>query len=584
MSTQLAFPFADVPVTCPIQRRYHAIAPLLAGYSSIAEQAQALSIGYSTVSRWLREFRERGMPGLFPAHEYARDPYTPERVIVVLVYFKCCAPKASARELARVVGATTTHTLHHQTVQSLLERYFFWRYAEFTDRLHYPVPDDPAVRRVEMVKLRVAGWSEKTIAHLLQCSRGTVLKWLRRWAEETRQQEPGSGWMDDRPHIAQRRNWKTNLGTLHAVLQIQRRYGYAGWFRVQGYLEKDYGIRLGQTTIKKIMRLNRRLHLAPVSSAEGIERESREAPPVSRHPFEYAFIDLRYLDAQPEKTQLYSCLLLDGYSRTILAGSLTTRQDVGVVLRVYYLALLAWGCWQVIVSDHGSQFESEAFQRVNRRLHIQHAPYPKGYPWQNLIESQFGIQKRLGEYAWARCGTIAAAEDIHRDLIRDHNRLPHFAHHKRNDNKHAPLEVLGQARGRETDAATLHRVFDQKAWHRRTDRQGFVRVGRWRVYVERGLPQTPVELTYWGGTLRAEYQIHVLSEHRCEWDEEHHRPQHVRELQYLAHPYYSRQQILFDPEWVRDPVEQLPRRPAVADRPVCAQQLSLFPRSISSRG
>ena len=65
------------------------------------------------------------MPGLFPASEYVRGPYTPERVIVVLVYCKCCAPKAGARELARVVGATTTHFLHHQTVQTLLERYLF---------------------------------------------------------------------------------------------------------------------------------------------------------------------------------------------------------------------------------------------------------------------------------------------------------------------------------------------------------------------------------------------------------------------------------------------------------------------------
>ena len=68
-----------------------------------------------------------------------------------------------------------------------------------------------------------------------------------------------------------------------------------------------------------------------------------------------------------------------------------------MVLQVYFLALLAWGCWQVIVSDHGSQFECDAFQRVNRRLHIQHAPYPKGHPWQNLVESQFGIQTRVGE-------------------------------------------------------------------------------------------------------------------------------------------------------------------------------------------
>lgn len=93
MSTQLALPFEDVPVTCPIQRRYQVIAPLLAGQSSIAERAQEFSVGYSTVSLWLREFREQGMPALFSANEYLHGPYTPERVIVVLLYFKCCAPK-----------------------------------------------------------------------------------------------------------------------------------------------------------------------------------------------------------------------------------------------------------------------------------------------------------------------------------------------------------------------------------------------------------------------------------------------------------------------------------------------------------
>jgi len=32
---------------------------------------------------------------------------------------------------------------------------------------------------------------------------------------------------------------------------------------------------------------------------------------------------MRYLDAKPKGAQLYSCLLLEGLSRTILAGSLT---------------------------------------------------------------------------------------------------------------------------------------------------------------------------------------------------------------------------------------------------------------------
>jgi hypothetical protein len=83
----------------------------------------------------------------------------------------------------------------------------------------------------------------------------------------------------------------------------------------------------------------------------------------------------------------------------------------------------------------------------------------------------------------------STAVEIHRELIRDHNRLPHFAHHKRNDQKRAPLEVLSQAKGREVDAATLHRAFSWMTWKRKTDERGFVRINRWRIYVEEGLPR-----------------------------------------------------------------------------------------------
>jgi transposase len=87
---QLALKFEDVPLTCPTQERYHAIAPVLAGKASTAEQAEALNLSYSTLYRWLRQFREEGMPGLFPADQYPREPYTPERIIVVLL----CAHRA----------------------------------------------------------------------------------------------------------------------------------------------------------------------------------------------------------------------------------------------------------------------------------------------------------------------------------------------------------------------------------------------------------------------------------------------------------------------------------------------------------
>jgi Homeodomain-like domain-containing protein len=64
MSVQLALRFDEVPITCETQQRYHSISPCLAGRRSAEEQADALGLSYSAVCRWLRKFREEGMPGL----------------------------------------------------------------------------------------------------------------------------------------------------------------------------------------------------------------------------------------------------------------------------------------------------------------------------------------------------------------------------------------------------------------------------------------------------------------------------------------------------------------------------------------
>lgn len=184
MPTQLALLFDKVPLSCPVQKRYHAIAPCLSGDRSPRQQAQVLNLSYATVTNWLRQFRSQAMPGLFPQTEFAREPYTPERVIVLLRYFKFCLPRLSDRELARAVGTATGHHLHNETVKALLQRYFFWRYPEFRNVIRYPVPADAHARRAEMVKLCEQGWSERTIATLLRCARVTVHKWLRRWREE----------------------------------------------------------------------------------------------------------------------------------------------------------------------------------------------------------------------------------------------------------------------------------------------------------------------------------------------------------------------------------------------------------------
>jgi len=355
MSIQLRLPFEYVPVTCPTQAKYHAIAPCLTEQIEPRQQARLLNLSYSTVSKWLKQFRAEGMKGLLPSSNINREPYTPERIIVSLIYFKCCVPQAASRELARVIGNMTGHQLHHLTVKSLLERYFVWRYQEFQKLIVYPILPNSQSRRREIVKLDKQGWSEQSITVLVKYHRSTVRKWLRRNKEEEKLRVPLSQQLLDYTSRPLKPHRKVYFGTIHTILNLQRKYPAAGWFRIRGYLLKDYNIELGQTTLKKVMKLNRRLHLIPKIEKPIIEAEPKEPPPRSKEPFTYAFIDIRYLDAKPGGIQLYSCLLLEGFSRTILAGSLTDKQQVGIILRIYYLALLNWGKWETVVSDNGSQ-------------------------------------------------------------------------------------------------------------------------------------------------------------------------------------------------------------------------------------
>jgi len=401
-----------------------------------------------------------------------------------------------------------------------------------------------------------------------------VRKWLRRNKEEEKLRVPLSRQLLDHPSNPLKPHRKVYFGTIHTILNLQKKYPTAGWFRLQGYLLKDHNLELGQTTLKKVMKLNRRLHLIPKIEKPVTEVEPKEPPPRSKEPFTYAFIDIRYLDAKPNGEQLYSCLLLEGFSRTILAGSLTSKQDVGIILRIYYLALLNWGLWRTIVSDNGSQFRSHAFGNANTKLGINQHFCEKGRPWQNLIESQFGIQARLGEYLWQQCGNTEEAIEVHRDLIRDHNRLPHFAHRKREDGKSSPLEVLGDNRGAEIDRTQLHQAFSRQVWQRRTNEKGFIRIGRWKIYIEEGLPKTPVELIYWDGKLRAEYRQEKLAEYDCRWNDKEQRPNNIEKPKHFETKYSSRQPELFEIGWFREPIEEI-RADRKSSKKFYSEQLNL---------
>ncbi len=91
----------------------------------------------------------------------------------------------------------------------------------------------------------------------------------------------------------------------------------------------------------------------------------------------------------------------------------------------------------------------------------------------------------------------------------------------------------------------------------RTNEKGFIRVGRWKIYIEEGLPKTPVEVTYWDGKLRAEYRQTKLAEYDCRWDEKGKRPKTIEKPEHFETKYQSKQPELFEVGWQREPIEEI---------------------------
>jgi hypothetical protein len=138
-------------------------------------------------------------------------------------------------------------------------------------------------------------------------------------------------------------------------------------------------------------------------------------------------------------------VILEGYSRTILAGMIAPTEATWVALMVLYTACLRYGAPVHLVSDSGGAYTSADFEAVCTRLQIQHETIvsTQGESYLNWMETQ------------------------HQGLLKD-RRVPPI-----------PVEVLGAAKGRMYAPEELAHYFSQAV---------FPRVTKWdiRGSVERG--------------------------------------------------------------------------------------------------
>jgi transposase InsO family protein/transposase len=507
---QLQLGFID-----PIQWRYEVIRPLVLFADRTAQQrAQETATHPDTVRTLQRRFRQQGMLGLVPANleviPHGRAPRVPDAVRQEIDRLKALYAGFHYRELARILFFTFGYPIHHNTVKRL------W------DQSAIPTPPPPPRRdsrppaehtdtRLQIIRLYYQGWDKVSLSRFLQVSRPTVDRWIARF-----EREHFAGLLGrKRGPQGPRKVW---FPVMVAVYHLQKRHPDAGEFRIWSLLARpDLSVR----TVGRIMALNKQVYEdIPHVRKTGPKPPPRPHPYKAHRPHECWFIDGRMMDFALEGIRWWSLIILDGYSRTMLAGIVAPTEASWGALMVLYTACLHYGAPETLISDSGGAFTSRAFKAVLARLQIHHETIEstKGESYQNLMETHFNIQRRLYDYQFSLTTTPAAFEQAHQAFITTYNTTAHQGLLNDRFDPPIPLQALGEATGRRYSAEELNRHFAHDLFPRTTNPYGCVTLHHYHFYVEQGLPTTPVLLWLSGDQLRAVFDNVVVAEYHCYYD------------------------------------------------------------------
>jgi transposase InsO family protein len=327
------------------------------------------------------------------------------------------------------------------------------------------------------------------------------------------------------------------------ISPLQKRHPDVGGFRIWSLRGKsDLSVRTGE----RIMALNRRVYKDIPGTA------AQRTPPgePQPHPFkataahEYWFIDGRMMDFALEGHRWWSLIILDGYSRTMLAGAVAPSEASWVALTVHYTACLRYSVPQHVMSDSGGAFISEAFTGVCMRLGIDHYTIvsTEGQSYMNLMETHFNIQRRVYDYQFSLTQTPLEFEEAHQRFLELYNTTAHQGLLKEHCASPIPLHVLGEAKGRWYTPQERERKFARALLPRTTNRYGCVTLHSYHFYVDQGLPQKQVLLWVYGQELRAVCAHVLLAEYHCHYDLREGKVKDIRLSQFYPSPFAARQE------------------------------------------
>src|SRR5882672_4181880 len=438
--------FSDVdepqlPLNAPTQHRYEIIRPLVLFQDRTAiQRAQETDTHPETVGALKRRFEAQGMLGLLPASlkvlPAGRRRRVPDEVVEELQRLTGLYDGFGYRELAQILFHTCARRVSHHSIKKLWHQLSpaAPRQLPLLDYHTYPTR---AEARREVITLYAQGWSKRSISRFLHVSRPTITAWI------TRFEADNAARLEDKsraPISPVRKVW---LPVMVEIYHRQKRHPDAGGFRIWSLRGKtDLSVR----TIERIMAINRQVY---ADILPGGRTPPRKTTP-GLHPFkasvahEYWFIDGRIMDFALDGVKWWSLIVLDGSSRTMLAGAVAPVEASWVTMTALYTACLRYGAPQHVISDSGGAYISEAFAGVCRRLEIDHITIvsTQGQSYMNLMETHFNVQRRVYDYQFALTRTPLEFEQAHHRFLELYNTTAHQGLLKEQFVPPIPLHVL----------------------------------------------------------------------------------------------------------------------------------------------
>lgn len=175
----------------------------------------------------------------------------------------------------------------------------------------------------------------------------------------------------------------------------QKRVGPA---KIQRMLSRDYGLRI---SIGRVYRLMKTMNLPKMSTSKPVFKRSKSQVSLERlnhlrqafnppAPNQVWTSDFTYIPIG-NKTFVYLCIILDLFSRKVIAWSVSHKIDTLLAISTVEKAIQSRKPTAPVLfhTDQGSQYTSLEYRRYLEDRPLVHSLSKPGYPWDNAVTEAF---------------------------------------------------------------------------------------------------------------------------------------------------------------------------------------------------